>query len=561
MAQLKTSLILDLVDRMSRPAAKARGQLEKIQQTAGKIDGFRKLSKQTANTSKKMRQAQTRVAALAVKMRQAEKPSNRLKVSFKSAKKEAARYKTTLGAQSQKLELLRRNLHGSGVKTRELGKHQKQLARDAEKLTKKLKRLNAISKVMNSARGFGGSVLRAGKAAAKGVGIAVAAVTGASVLFNRFFVSTAATFERYRTILETLEGSNEKARKSMDWVSDFAAKTPFELDEVMGAFVKLRTFGLEPTNGLLKTLGDTSAAMGVPIIQGVEAIADAVTGENERLKEFGIKARVEGNKTVFEYTKNGETMRKVADNTNRAMIQSVLQSIWNDKFKGAMDKQSRTWKGMVSNLGDQWTRFVNMVMDAGAFDVIKGKLESLLVTINKMAKNGELKKMAEDLSGNVVKAVESIWRIGKVTISVFDKLIAKIDLVTKPLQLLYSLGNFIGTEAVNPSLELGAKMIAGTTGGVVLSSLGPGIELTDGAKRTLATPSRFGPSIAPVNVTSKTQNVGDVADVASRILNTELKSSVDIRIISDRPVKVDNLKSSSPLHNISVDTGAVMVSQ
>ena len=29
--------------------------------------------------------------------------------------------------------------------------------------------------------------------------------------------------------------------------------------------------------------------MGKPVLQAVEAISDAITGENERLKEFGIK--------------------------------------------------------------------------------------------------------------------------------------------------------------------------------------------------------------------------------------------------------------------------------
>ncbi len=78
----------------------------------------------------------------------------------------------------------------------------------------------------------------------------------------------------------------------------FRGQEPYELAEVNEAFVQLRTRGMDPTKGLLKTLGDTSAAMGQPIMQAVEAVADAVTGENERLKAFGITASKTATKSL-----------------------------------------------------------------------------------------------------------------------------------------------------------------------------------------------------------------------------------------------------------------------
>ena len=119
---------------------------------------------------------------------------------------------------------------------------------------------------------------------------------------------TAAEFECFESILETVEGSSKKAEQSMGWISNFAAKTPFDLDEVTDAFVKLRAYGMDPRHGLLRTLGDTSAAKGKPLDQAVEAIADAVTGENESLKEYGLKGHVDGNTITYEFTgKDGRT--------------------------------------------------------------------------------------------------------------------------------------------------------------------------------------------------------------------------------------------------------------
>jgi phage tail tape-measure protein len=231
--------------------------------------------------------------------------------------------------------------------------------------------------------------------------------------FKSQFVDTASQFEQFTAILETVEGGSDKARRSMDWVSDFAAKTPYELAEVTDAFVKLRAYGMDPMNGLLKSMGDTSAAMGKPLMQAVEAVADAVTGEYERLKEFGVKADTKGNRVRFNYTdKDGKQQFKTVDKRNRQMIQSTLEAIWNEKYAGAMDKQSRTWRGMVSNLSDQWTRFKVKVMQAGVFDWMKGKLSDLLARVDKMAADGSLDRYARMWSVDIKAGMLEAWRVG-----------------------------------------------------------------------------------------------------------------------------------------------------
>jgi phage tail tape-measure protein len=233
---------------------------------------------------------------------------------------------------------------------------------------------------------------------------------GAAWLIKSQLVDTASKFEQFRTVLETVEGSSSKAARSMDWVSEFAAKTPYELDQVMDAFVKLRAYGMNPTDGLLRTLGDTASAMGKPLIMAVEAIADAVTGENERLKEFGIKAQTKGDRIRYEYSdREGKTQFKYAKSDNREQIRDTLTAIWNERYSGAMEKMSKTYAGMMSNLADQWTRFKMMIMQAGAFDFLKGKLEGLLSKVDQMAANGQLKALAKEWGRNLVEGLKAAY--------------------------------------------------------------------------------------------------------------------------------------------------------
>ncbi|CAL1241976.1 hypothetical protein [Candidatus Methylocalor cossyra] len=51
----------------------------------------------------------------------------------------------------------------------------------------------------------------------------------------------------------------------------FSTETPYELTEVTEAFIRLQSMGLD------------ASAMGKPIMQFIEAVADASVGEFERL--------------------------------------------------------------------------------------------------------------------------------------------------------------------------------------------------------------------------------------------------------------------------------------
>ena len=70
--------------------------------------------------------------------------------------------------------------------------------------------------------------------------------------------------------------------------------------------------------------------MGKNLMQFVEAIADAATGEFERLKEFGIKARTQGEQVSFTFQGVTTTVGK-----NAAEIENYLRQIGMSSLPGA----------------------------------------------------------------------------------------------------------------------------------------------------------------------------------------------------------------------------------
>lgn len=233
-------------------------------------------------------------------------------------------------------------------------------------------------------------------------------------------VNTASSFENLELSLTTITGSSAKAREAMAWISEFTATTPYELEEVANAFKKLASYGLEPTK-YLKTLGDTAAAMGKSLNDAVEMFADATTGEFERLKEFGMRAKTEGDKVTFSWMQNGQQMTKVVEKTSSALSE-FLGETFQSRFGGGMELLSKGWAGMWSNLKDQVTLFAKAVMDSGVFDYMKERLGELLSTLTTMTQDGSLKELAQDIGGKLVAALQTLTSSIKGLISLWSSM-------------------------------------------------------------------------------------------------------------------------------------------
>lgn len=256
--------------------------------------------------------------------------------------------------------------------------------------------------------GVGRLARRLGSFALDAAKWAGAAGIGAVTLSIYDLFGTASKFEQFQVMLENTEGSAAKARKAMSWVQDFSQKTPYELDQVMEAFVSLKAYGIDPMNGSLKALGDGASGMSKPIQQAVEALADAVTGEFERLKEFGIRSQKIGDQVAFTYTRNGKEVRRQVK-MNAVEVEKAITGIMTDRFGGMMDRQSLTFAGMISNLKDAWSGFLLKIADAGIFDLVKGKLKEMLAWVGRISADGRLKAWAEWVSKKLEEAVNWLW--------------------------------------------------------------------------------------------------------------------------------------------------------
>jgi hypothetical protein len=179
-------------------------------------------------------------------------------------------------------------------------------------------------------------------------------------------VDTLAEFDKLNASLKTVTGSLESAGAAGGMLKRFSTETPFELSEVTQAFIKLRMLGLDASEKSLRSFGNTAAAMGKPLDQFIEAVADAATGEFERLKEFGIKASQEGEKVTLTFRGTSTTIR----NESQA-ITAYLTRLGETDFAAGMSDQMDTIGGRLSNLSDAFSNFIDFIGNLGVRDVLK----------------------------------------------------------------------------------------------------------------------------------------------------------------------------------------------
>lgn len=188
------------------------------------------------------------------------------------------------------------------------------------------------------------------------------------------------TFEQLSGSLKTVTGSTQAAQEAFALIEKFAINTPYQLNEIVEAFIQLKALGLEPSEEALTSYGNTASAFSKNILDFVGAVAAATVGEFERLKTFGIKARDLTDEVSFTFAGVTTIVKK-----NAADIEKYLRSLGDVNFAGAMDEQMKTMNGVLSNIEDSFEKIYRQIGQSGLNEALK----STFTQFNELVERGE----------------------------------------------------------------------------------------------------------------------------------------------------------------------------
>ena len=220
-------------------------------------------------------------------------------------------------------------------------------------------------------------------------------------------VRTNMEFQRLRSSLKTVTGSADAGAEAFNKIKKFAVTTPFDLQEVTGAFIKLKAMGLDPSESALRSYGNTASAMGKRLDQMIEAVADAATGEFERLKEFGIKAKAQGDQVAFTFQGVTTTVGK-----NAREIEAYLRGIGDNNFGTAMADQMKNLGPAFSNLRMSFANLAVTIGEAGLNDMVRDMAIAITDMTNSLS-DPVWQKTFKDFFGDIGELagdIAEIWR-------------------------------------------------------------------------------------------------------------------------------------------------------
>ncbi len=228
-------------------------------------------------------------------------------------------------------------------------------------------------------------------------------------------VATGAQFEQLEVRLEALEGSAEKGRTALEWVREFAEATPLSLSQTADAYARLRTFGIDPTNGSLMAAVDTMAmaGQGADYLNGI-VLAMGQAWTKQKLQGEEALQLIERGVPVWDLLSEsmGVSVEQVQELSKKGKLgrkeMQLLFDAMGKRALGASEKMAKTWTGLLGRLGDKWEGFLKMIADGGVFDEMKATLEGVMETLELWSKDGSMQRIADTLSKAMIEGVRYI---------------------------------------------------------------------------------------------------------------------------------------------------------
>lgn len=278
-------------------------------------------------------------------------------------------------------------------------------------------------------------------------------------------IGISSQFEEYETQYEVLLGSAEAATTRMQEITKYPFSN-FGLDQIANADKILTAFGIRSIEQL-RLIGDAAKGSGKNIDEVALTFGQISAGTFGeafmRLTKMGITTQKDLEMQGLKFDKGG------AFQGSATQAMEAVNKIVETKFGGMMEKQSKTWSGMMSNVKVMMTQFfLGLGKDSGLFDAVKSDLRGLLDFIVSV----DPKKLGAEIG----EGLNKVYSILKMIISPFTKFVEWITwIIVKTPGAGEALGFMAGAGSLL-AIATGLVVMGFTTLALILPKVVEGID-------------------------------------------------------------------------------------
>lgn len=241
------------------------------------------------------------------------------------------------------------------------------------------------------------------------MGVIGGAVAGAAAKMGFSFNSIK---EQSEIAFTTMLGDGDKAKKMIADLTEFAARTPFELPNLLDSTKKLMAFGFEAEKiiPMLTVVGDAASGLGNPAamdfiiraIGQIQAKGKVAAQEMNQLAEQGIPAWETLASTIGVSIPEAMKLAEEGAISSQVAIPAILSGM-DARFHGMMEKQSQSMSGLFSTLMDR--------MRAWAGDAFKPVYDSIRKGLGKLLSGeglGQIDKLVKVIKSSMASVAKEI---------------------------------------------------------------------------------------------------------------------------------------------------------
>lgn len=382
-----------------------------------------------------------------------------------------------------------------------------------------------------------------GSAAMTASNIAVAGIAGIAASLGALgvkAVQAAGSFQQTQAAMTNMLGSAERAQSLLSDLQNFAAKTPFEFNDVAAATQKFLAFGFtaEQVIPTLTAVGDAAAGVGLGK-EGVDRVTLA-------LGQMAAKAKVQSDE-MLQLTeagipawqmladKIGVSVPQAMDMVSKGAVdaQTGLQALvggMEEKFGGMMEQQSSTitgtWSNMMDGLSQTAIAVGQQISDALNLPDLFSSLGDSLQQFANLVKNQGIGEALSQMIPPEVKAAAAALGTTLLTLTIpaIESHIATAKLAAAPLvgSLIPALNNAKTAFMTMPTGIAGVSAAMGTmkarviATGASITGLGSGLKgLITSLPAIAARVATLAVAFGPVGIVITAVGVAIAAFIAS----------------------------------------------
>lgn len=218
-------------------------------------------------------------------------------------------------------------------------------------------------------------------------------------------------------------GGAEQGQEALARVKELAEQTPLSLDEVVKAALQARKEGLDPLDGSLKALIDTTVKFG----GGSAELETLITALGKSANQGGLNVRtltaleqqgIPAAKLLGEAI--GKTSEQVTELAKQGKLGadsvSTLIAALGHANTGAIADQMGLLSTQTTKAKDNFDEFLNLIAKSGAYDFVRDQLKSLNEQFKKGLEDGTLQESAKSISDALIKIGEALIGITRFAI-------------------------------------------------------------------------------------------------------------------------------------------------